>query len=44
MIGLIHAYLIWDGDILVLYAECGLFLYLFRNRTPRTLIILGVSA
>jgi uncharacterized protein len=44
VIGLIHAYLIWNGDILVLYAECGLFLYLFRNRTPRTLIILGVSA
>jgi uncharacterized protein len=44
VIGMVHAYLIWDGDILVLYAECGLFLYLFRNRTPRTLIILGVSA
>jgi uncharacterized protein len=43
-IGLVHAYLIWSGDILVLYAECGLFLYLFRNRTPRTLIILGISA
>jgi uncharacterized protein len=43
-IGLIHAYLIWNGDILVLYAECGLFLYLFRNRSPKTLIILGVSA
>ena len=41
-IGLIHAYLIWSGDILVLYAECGLFLYLFRNRSPRTLIIVGV--
>jgi uncharacterized protein len=44
VIGMVHGYLIWDGDILVLYAECGLFLYLFRNRTPRTLIILGVSA
>ena len=43
-IGLIHAYLIWSGDILVLYAECGLFLYLFRNRSPKTLIILGTSA
>jgi uncharacterized protein len=42
VIGAIHAYLVWDGDILVLYAECGLFLYLFRNKTPRTLIILGV--
>jgi uncharacterized protein len=44
LIGLIHAYLIWSGDVLVMYAECGLLLYLFRNRTPRTLIILGVSA
>jgi uncharacterized protein len=43
-IGLVHAYLIWSGDILVLYAECGLFLYLFRNRTPKALIVLGVSA
>jgi uncharacterized protein len=44
LIGLVHAYLIWGGDILVLYAECGLFLYLFRNKTPRTLIILGIGA
>ena len=44
VIGLIHSYLIWWGDILVLYAECGLFLYFFRNLRPRTLIILGLSA
>jgi uncharacterized protein len=44
LIGLVHAYLIWGGDILVLYAECGLFLYLFRNKTPRTLILLGIAA
>jgi len=43
-IGLVHSYLIWNGDILVLYAECGLLLYLFRNLRPKTLIILGVSA
>jgi uncharacterized protein len=43
-IGLVHAYLIWSGDILVMYAECGLLLYLFRNKTPRTLIILGAAA
>jgi uncharacterized protein len=43
-IGMVHAYLIWSGDILVLYAECGLFLFFFRNKTPRTLIVLGVSA
>jgi uncharacterized protein len=44
VIGLIHSYLIWWGDILVLYAECGLLLYFFRNMKPRTLIILGLSA
>jgi uncharacterized protein len=43
-IGLVHAYLIWNGDILVMYAETGLLLYLFRNLKPKTLIILGVSA
>ena len=44
LIGCVHAYLIWSGDILVLYAECGLLLYFFRNLAARTLIILGVSA
>ncbi len=29
------------GDILVLYAECGLLLYFFRNLRPRTLIVVG---
>lgn len=42
LIGLIHAYLIWEGDILVNYALCGLFLYPFRRRSARTLIVLGV--
>ncbi len=44
LIGCIHAYLIWSGDILVLYAECGLILYFFRNLAARTLIILGIAA
>lgn len=39
IIGLIHAYVIWHGDILVTYALCGLLLYLFRRRRPVTLII-----
>ena len=42
VIGLIHSYLIWDGDILVLYACCGLLLYPVRKWSPRTLIIVGV--
>ena len=42
VIGLIHAYLIWDGDILVMYASCGFLLYPFRKLRPRILIITGV--
>jgi uncharacterized protein len=42
LIGLVHSYLIWMGDILVLYAQCGLLLYFFRNLRPRTLIIVGI--
>jgi uncharacterized protein len=42
VIGLIHSYLIWWGDILVLYAECGLIIYLFRHWRPQTLISVGV--
>jgi uncharacterized protein len=40
--GLMHAYLIWYGDILVPYAVSGLVIYLFRRRSPRTLVICGV--
>jgi uncharacterized protein len=43
VIGAIHAYLIWSGDILFLYAECGLILFLFRKKSPKTLIIVGVT-
>ncbi len=41
VIGLIHAHLIWHGDILVTYALCGFFVYLFRKKSPRTLFIVG---
>jgi uncharacterized protein len=40
--GLIHAYLIWHGDILVAYALCGMLVYPARRLSPRTLAILGV--
>ena len=36
--GLIHFYFVWFGDILALYALCGLLLYAFRNRTPKALV------
>ncbi|MEW4569990.1 DUF418 domain-containing protein [Tautonia sp. JC769] len=42
VIGLIHAYFIWSGDILVAYALCGLVLYLFRSTSPKRLFVLGV--
>jgi uncharacterized protein len=42
MIGLVHAYLIWDGDILVMYASCGFLLYPVRKLSAKTLIITGV--
>jgi uncharacterized protein len=38
LIGLAHAYLLWVGDILVLYAVLGLLLLLFRRRASRTLL------
>lgn len=41
--GVIHAWLLlWPGEILYTYGLCGLFLFVFRNLQPRTLIILGV--
>ena len=40
-IGILHAYFIWVGDILFLYAIIGLLAYLFRKRTPRSLIIIA---
>ncbi|TQV86556.1 DUF418 domain-containing protein [Aliikangiella coralliicola] len=42
VIGLAHAYLIWDGDILVAYAICGLFAFFARNLAVKWLVSLGV--
>src|SRR5688572_7681498 len=41
--GLAHAYLIWYGDILVLYAICGLMIYPARRLAPRSQFILGLA-
>ncbi len=41
LFGIVHAYLLWFGDILYPYALCGLALYPFRNMRPRGLIIIG---
>jgi uncharacterized protein len=38
-IGLVHSFLIWDGDILTLYALLGLFLPFFYRLSERQLLI-----
>ena len=38
VIGAMHGYLLWWGDILFAYAAIGMLAYLFRNRSPKTLI------
>lgn len=38
-IGLVHSWLIWDGDILTLYALMGLLLILFHRASDRALLI-----
>ena len=42
LFGMIHAYFIWYGDILVAYAVSSFVVFLFRNKTPRTLYIVAV--
>jgi uncharacterized protein len=37
--GVAHAVLLWEGDILALYAVLGVLLVAFRNRAPRTALI-----
>ena len=38
--GLVDTFLfLWTGDILMVYAVCGVFLYSYRNRSPRRLVI-----
>lgn len=39
IIGLLHLFLLWSGDILMLYALCGMFLPLFRKLSTRSILI-----
>ncbi len=43
-IGLLHAYLLWYGDILFTYGVCGLFVYLFRKFKAKWLFTFGLLA
>lgn len=41
LIGSLHAYLIWFGDILFYYALIGMLVFLFRNLSPKALIVIA---
>ncbi|WP_428630729.1 DUF418 domain-containing protein [Sphingopyxis sp.] len=43
LFGLAHFYLIWFGDILFLYAICGLLLFAFRNLSVKALTIWAIA-
>lgn len=41
LFGLIHAYIIWEGDILVTYAICGMVAFLFRKLSVKWLLLIA---
>ena len=43
LFGLIHFYVIWHGDILVLYALTGIVAFLFRRQQAKTMLIWAAS-
>ncbi|UOQ86544.1 DUF418 domain-containing protein [Gracilibacillus salinarum] len=43
VIGLLHAFLIWYGDILITYAVIGFLLLLFLRRSNRTILAWSIS-
>ena len=43
LFGLVHAYFLWSGDVLVTYALCGSVLFFLRHRSPRALAIIGLA-
>ena len=42
IIGLVHAYAFWYGDIFVTYSLCVFIAFLFRKRKAKTLLIVGI--
>lgn len=43
LFGMLHAYLLWSGDILVSYSICGMLVFLFRNKGPSALLGIGFA-
>ncbi len=43
VIGLLHAHLLWPGDILFLYAVCGMLVYPLHRQPPGRLLTLGAA-
>ena len=43
VIGLLHAHLLWSGDILFLYGVCGMLVYPLRRQPPGRLLVLGAA-
>lgn len=43
LFGVVHSYLFWWGDILLVYALMGLLLVFCRNLSSRALLVLGLS-
>jgi uncharacterized protein len=41
--GILHAYLLWSGEVLYPYAICALALYPFRRLAPKGLIAIGAA-
>lgn len=42
ILGLAHAYLLWYGDMLVAFAICGFFMFIFRSRKTKVLFRTGI--
>jgi uncharacterized protein len=43
LIGIIHLFFIWSGDILVTYAAAGFMLLIFIDRKPKSILTWGIS-
>ena len=42
LFGLMHAYLLWSGDILVTYALCGFIVYWLRKLSPERMLVIAL--